>query len=80
MAYVVTVEGEIHGIGYKPDLETMQKAVGGLIERVQAGDVVLYVNEEGLLHGLPPNQSINKALGVSLVGDVIVMEDGDEEG
>lgn len=43
----------------KPALEDLQKAVGGLIERVRvrfAGRVRdAFVNEEGLLHSLPFN-------------------------
>jgi len=45
----------------KPSLETLQKAVGGYIERVPDWDkfegesCIAYCNEEGLLHNLPRN-------------------------
>ena len=58
-------------------LEAFQKAVGGWIETVTlAADLVLIVNEEGWLRGLPFNLNI---CGFNLAGTVIAASvDGDE--
>jgi len=50
-------------------LEAFQKAVGGHIETVTAAsDLVLVVNEEGRLMGLPYNVTI---CGLPLVGTIV---------
>lgn len=47
---------EFRSVGEKPTLEEMQKAVGGLIEIVSLrSSIVLVINEEGKLKGLPVN-------------------------
>lgn len=52
-------------------LEALQAAVGGYIERVTvAEDLVLIVNEEGRLKGLPVNCRV---LGHDLVGTVVAV-------
>lgn len=53
------------------DLETWQKLVGGLIERLPLfKGVVLYCNEEGRLTGLPVNRKL-KAVGTAAGGDFV---------
>ena len=58
-------------------LEAFQKAVGGWIETVTlATDLVLIVNEEGWLRGLPFNVNV---CGFNLAGTVIAVGvNGDE--
>lgn len=61
-------------------LETLQKAVGGWIERVPTVDGrVLYVNEEGLLKGLMLNRTASLIAGRDIVGDVVVLDHAEEE-
>ncbi len=74
-AATITAEGEIAFLDAKPSYEVLREAVGGLIAPVDCphGDTV-YVNDEGLLMGLPANFG---AMLVSqypgpLVGDAIV--------
>lgn len=66
--------------GKEFDLKELQTAVGGYIERVIPLDKRsnLYVNEEGKIHGLPPNGHTEAILDTSrypagevLVGNVI---------
>lgn len=55
------------------DLETLQGAVGGYIERVGiTTGMVMYVNEEGLLQGLPLNVMATGMAGRHIVGNVVV--------
>lgn len=74
-----------------PDLETLQKAVGGWIEKVpyfyqwEGQAAIAYCNEEGKLRRLPFNQNATAAWMAQfelcddvLVGDVVVLT-GDEE-
>ena len=64
----------------KPDLDTMQKIVGGLIEFVytatlaarQGVDVIC--NEEGLLCNLDYNPVASAVLGHDLVGPILVVD------
>lgn len=54
-----------------PDtLEALQQTVGGYIEALPLGDphVACYVNEEGLLKGLPLNRVVN---GRPIVGPIL---------
>lgn len=61
------------------DLDTIKGFVGGYIEAVSLGDdgtlFSLYVNEEGLLLGLPPNRVFTRFDGnkVPIVGDGVLM-------
>jgi hypothetical protein len=63
------------------DLRSLQQLVGGLIEVVEVGGgVVLVVNEEGKLEGLPPNLYCPR-VGDWLLGPVLaVARDPDDEG
>ena len=63
-------------------LASLQEAVGGFIEAIHLGrDAVMYINEEGLLHGLPRNgvatemyhQFYPAILRQEIVGDVIIV-------
>jgi hypothetical protein len=62
-------------------LASLQEAVGGYIEAVRLGnDAIMYINEEGLLQGLPRNgvatemyhQFYPSILRQEIVGDVII--------
>ena len=60
----------------EPGLEECQAAVGGLIEAVYLPDGrLMYVNEEGLLKGLPVNEMASDIAGRYIVGDVIIIRD-----
>lgn len=65
-------------------LDSLQSEVGGLIEAVSLDPKTdAYVNEEGLLHGLPFNRHLPTTYGggrmVPVVGNVIIVSH-DEEG
>lgn len=54
---------DITPLNERPTLKQLQDAVGGYIEPVYLPDlnpegIVLLVNEEGLLQGLPPNENL----------------------
>ena len=58
--------------GKKFSLEELQKYVGGYIELIRLpGRECLVVNEEGVLLGLPLNQTITEAISRPIVGDVV---------
>lgn len=62
----------------------IQEAVGGYIDCVRGEDIVGYVNDEGLLIGLPFNPLASILFGQRLVGNVLVVgafsEDGEYDG
>lgn len=59
-------------------METLQEAVGGYIERLVAmPSMDMYVNEEGLLHGLPVNVMATVMAKRQIVGDVVVAIEND---
>lgn len=59
----------------EPSLEECQAAVGGLIEAVYLPEGrLMYVNENGLLLGLPVNELASAYAGRSIVGDVLIIE------
>lgn len=64
-------------------LDAMQAEVGGMIEPIRlTEEVAIYVNEEGILLGLPSNTVLRNSAGravFSLVGDLFVGAN-DEEG
>mgnify|MGYP001576913111 CR=1 FL=1 len=56
-------------------LEELQKAVGGYIEILHPPDraLLMVINEEGKLQGLPPNEAATRLMGDRLLpGDYIV--------
>jgi hypothetical protein len=80
MAYVIKVDGTIESLGPKPKLKQLQEAVGGYIEGLYSPTgFVGYANEEGLLMGLPLNVEATTLFGHPIVGDIVVLEEGDED-
>jgi hypothetical protein len=61
-------------------LDSMQAVVGGLIELIQFHDGSMYVNEEGLLDGLPINPVASKLYGGYVVGSALCLGNGDRHG
>lgn len=57
------------------DLATLQNAVGGYIEPVYLNEMVMWVNEEGLLRGLPINLAATLMAGKQIVGDVVLEQE-----
>lgn len=84
MRYIIKTTGEVVSLPSNTGpmgLAAMQAAVGGCIEAVHGTDLrdkLVYVNEDGILMGLPPNPSASELLGRHIVGDVLVL-DGWEE-
>ena len=81
-AVIVRTDGTVEKTQLKYDLETMQGIVGGYIESVFLPDATVYVNEEGHLLGLPPNERILEIVGsytpyppysLRLLGDAIIL-------
>jgi hypothetical protein len=67
-----------------PTLEELQKAVGGLIESVDAylpEGTQAYANEEGVLLGLEPNPTATELLAwpYMILGPVVILEGFDSE-
>ena len=74
--YLVKSTGEVE-ILPNGELETLQNAVGGYIDRVPTKHPAptmsrLIVNEEGLLQRLPYNFTGSLFTGRSIVGDVVI--------
>lgn len=70
-----TVDGEVHHKTIQKDnlLQELQDLVGGYIQMVAKGSQALIVNEEGLLIGLPVNQSSHLFGFGELRGDLVLM-------
>lgn len=85
MAFILKSDGtQVKGVtGEGPNgeftLKQLQDAVGGYIEAVPGSGGRAYCNEEGLLRGLPLNEGASFAFGKRLVGDVIVLQEGDKQ-
>lgn len=81
-ALIVHPDGREDRCSINPTLAALQAVVGGYIEHVTVTPKVhAYVNEEGLLQGLPYNQEASLVTGRHLVGPVIFLgstPDGDE--
>ena len=62
-------------IDEKMSLEKVQKLVGGYIQEVYGGnpDVQYWVNEEGLMRGLPHNEEASDLLGHPIVGPLVIL-------
>lgn len=56
-------------------LDEMQKAVGGLIQVVNIPhtDLIMVINEEGVLFFLPKNHMASAIVRQDIVGNVIIM-------
>lgn len=85
-AVIIPPDGNVVATEIESDLRAFQGVVGGYIEGVYGRVATIYVNEEGLLLGLPPNplatlfaQRILGA-GVVLVGTALIVGPGDGEG
>jgi hypothetical protein len=77
MAIHIKADGDITEVhpatGDKFTLEEMQAAVGGLIELVILHDGRdMWINEEGLILGLPFNISASALYGHPIMGDALV--------
>jgi len=69
--YIYRVDGTVEPL-LEHSLEAYQAAVGGYIEPYAKGDgKFVYVNEEGLLHGLERNPFL------PVVGDFVVVPEED---
>ena len=87
-ALEVRVDGTVEVKSIEPELETLQAMVGGYIEGVTPphGRWTAYVDEEGLLKGLPLNRRATvmaRQLGagdVILVGPAVFLGPADDEG
>jgi hypothetical protein len=85
MAVIITTEGEMKRPwgDETPTLDELQEAVGGYIEYVPCTGPLgfMYCNEEGKLKGLPANIHATNLIEFDdiIVGDVVLMEHGDEE-
>jgi hypothetical protein len=83
--YRTTGECDIMHLTEFPQLETLQKIVGGYIELVRLPDGTdIYANEEGLLNSLPPNPYLwfNDGIdgSMNIVGDAIHFKGCDDDG
>ena len=68
------------GEGGRPTLKQMQEAVGGWIEIVPLPhdtNLMMVVNEEGLLEGLPVNIFASAIAGQHIVGNALFVPDED---
>ena len=81
-AVIVRTDGTVEKTQMTYDLETMRGIVGGYIEGVFLPDATVYVNEEGHLLGLPPNERILEIVwsytpyppySLRLFGDAIIL-------
>lgn len=67
------------------EYETLRQAVGGYIEVVYLNNLLMWVNEEGKIHNLPPNpiatlMMLEKGIRDIIAGDVIITGPADSEG
>lgn len=80
--YVFDENGKVtmHSGVAKPDLKTLQAAVGGLIEAVYTDRLTtkrgidVWANEEGLLLNMKRNFIASHVFGVDLVGPVVLVD------
>src|SRR3972149_7007528 len=55
-AYIIKSDGTHIDLDHRPTLTEAQKIVGGFVEPVYLGhNITIYVNEEGVMRGLPVN-------------------------
>lgn len=84
MAKIITTDGLEIEVSPKNgtdfSLEEMQKVVGGYIEMYHISDMLMVINEEGKLYGLPYNEKATKLFRESyktddfIVGNVLVCD------
>lgn len=74
----------IVNIPSEDSLGFIQESVGGYIDCVRGDEIVGYVNDEGLLIGLPINAYASMLFGRLLVGNVLITgaynKDGEYDG
>lgn len=64
---VYTPELGLNAIDGKPDLETLQKHVGGYVELLKLeGGIEVWCDEEGTLKDLPPSLAVKRSDGAVL--------------
>lgn len=82
---ILHASGNIEMLRIDNTLSALQKIVGGHIEAVYDPHCMnghAYVNDEGLIIGLPYNKNAEKYLGVHIRGDAVLLthdQHGDEE-
>lgn len=70
---VIPVTGSVEAREIDGSLESMQALVGVYIQPIQLkGRTTLWVNEEGLIHGLPLNVRASNLARQPLVGDTFI--------
>lgn len=85
MAFILKADGTrvdgVMGAGArgKLTLEQLQEAVGGYIEGVPGTNHRAWCNEDGRLQGLKVNTAASLMFNQVLVGDVLVLEEGDRQ-
>ena len=85
-AVIVDPDGTARKVEIENSLHAFQAVVGGYIEGVFSDEATIYVNEEGLIHGLPYNGSASLfaqrflGLEVMLHGTALILGSTDVEG
>lgn len=81
-AILLYADGKTSDINVTGGYKQLQQCVGGLIDAVTNHDEGIsgYVNDEGLLIGLPLNPIASILFGRYLVGDVVVCGAVDDDG
>ena len=85
-AVIVDPDGTVRKAEIENSLGAFQAVVGGYIEAVCGDNATIYVNEEGLIQGLPYNDAASHfaqrvlGLGVMLHGTALILGAADEEG
>lgn len=76
MAILLTVDGTIRDLGFYPKAEAIHEAIGGYFDLVHLLPgheyTMAYVDDEGLLKGLPVNMSLSLMAGQMLVGPAVL--------
>jgi len=73
---ILTVEGEVEPLpDREPTLKDLQGWVGGYIQTVGLynDDMLMVVDEEGLLKGKAHNKVASQLTGLRIVGDVVIL-------
>lgn len=85
-AVIVHPKGVVTVADIEDSLESFQHIVGGYIEPVFGDDYLVYVNEEGMVRGLPYNPLATEFTknrlppGARLFGSAVILGAGDHEG
>jgi hypothetical protein len=69
---VIPATGPIRTQEIDGSLQAAQAIVGGYIEPVMSREGLMFVNEEGMLRGLPVNTTASLLCGRPIVGDVYI--------